>query len=160
MATEKKSSSTSRKRQKNIGLANVPLTDSGTVNSVTNADIMVEAYRQSIIKMDSLEKAVDRLEDKQNKTKEFYEATTKLSKTAYIILWILLIIPALQLFGCIAVVYYLGIQDNLPGLLYWVLSSVSLLSVGEIISIPKTFSSIKNRLNDIEKRLDKFERDN
>lgn len=160
MASEKKSSSTSGKRQKNIGLASTPSTDSGTVNSVSSTDVMLEAYRQSVLKMESLEQSVTKLENEHNKTKEFYQATTKLSKTTHIILWILLVIPVLQLFGCVAVVYHLGIQDDLPGLLSWVLSGVSLLSIGEVVGVPITLTFMNNKLNNVEKRMDKFEDNN
>lgn len=65
----------------------------------------------------------------------------------------LLVIPMLQFISCTAVVYFLGIQDELPSLLTWVLSSVSVLSIVEMIILPIKFFTMENRMNEIERKL-------
>lgn len=44
-----------------------------------------------------------------------------------------MVIPVIQLLLCAGVVYSLGIEDELPGLINWILGSVSILSILELI---------------------------
>lgn len=93
------------------------------------------------------------LKEEKNKTTGFYQSLTKLSDIAQKAIWFLLIIPMLQLIACSAVVYYLGIQEDLPSLLTWVIGGVSFLSVAEMIILPIKFTTMENRMNEIERKL-------
>ena len=44
-----------------------------------------------------------------------------------------MVVPIIQLLCCAGVVYYLGIEDKLPGLIKWILGGVSILSIIELI---------------------------
>ena len=100
-----------------------------------------------------LKRRINDLERQQGKTKSFYKSVTKLSNLSTIIIGIMLIIPMLQLIGCAAVVYYLGIQDNLSGLLNWVLGGVSLFSLIEMIFIPIKFHFMEAKITSLEEKL-------
>lgn len=93
------------------------------------------------------------LEAEKSKSAGFYKSFTKLSNITQKAIWILLIIPMLQLVACAVIVYHLGIQDNIPSLLNWVLGGVSLLSVAEMIILPIKFTTMENRMNEIERKL-------
>lgn len=93
------------------------------------------------------------LEAEKSKSAGFYQSLTKLSNTSRKVIWVLLVIPMLQFISCTAVVYFLGIQDELPSLLTWVLSSVSALSIVEMIILPIKFFTMENRMNEIERKL-------
>lgn len=93
------------------------------------------------------------LEAQKTKTADFYQSITKLSKTVQKAIWFLLVIPVLQLIGCTVAVFYLGIQENLPSLINWVLGGVSVLSIAEMIMLPIKFMTMENRMNDIERKL-------
>ena len=100
-----------------------------------------------------LKKRMNDLEKQQNKTKAFYKSITKLSNLSTTIMGIMLIIPMLQLIGCAAVVYYLGIQEKLSGLLNWVLGGVSLFSLVEMIFIPIKFYFMETKITSLEEKL-------
>jgi hypothetical protein len=63
-----------------------------------------------------------------------------------------MIVPIVQLICCVGVVYFLGIEDKLPGLLRLVLSGVSIFSIIEL-----TVGGFK--LYFYETKMDKFEKD-
>lgn len=141
-----------------VGCPRVAQSESGTVPTLEAGEkTLALLLGQTLEETNSLKKDVARLEKEQEQAKKFYSASTKLSKTANIVLWVLLLIPLLQLVACTAVVYHLGIQEQLPGLLYWVLSGVSILSIVEMIALAIKISSIEKKLEEFDKRLSKLE---
>ena len=66
-------------------------------------------------------------------------------------------IPLIQLIACTAVVYFLGIQEELPSLLIWILSGVSLLSIAEVLITVLKYFILENKVSDLEKKIEKIE---
>ena len=126
----------------------------GTSNAQPSELLSIESILGQLGSMQSEINALKSdLEVEKAKTAGFYQSMTKLSNTTQKAIWVLLVIPMLQLLACAVVVYYLGIQENLPSLLTWVLSGVSLLSVAEMIILPIKFTTMENRMNEIERKL-------
>lgn len=74
------------------------------------------------------------LEATTKETQSFYDSTTKLNKTVQIAVMLLISVPIVQLVFATLMVYYLGIQDDLNGLLHWLLGSISFFSVIELLT--------------------------
>ncbi len=124
-----------------------------TSTSGSNSEISVYGLiSTNIQEVADLKRRINDLEKQQGKTKSFYKSVTKLSNLSTIIIGVMLIIPMLQLIGCAAVVYYLGIQDNLPGLLNWVLGGVSLFSLIEMIFIPIKFYFMETKISSLDEK--------
>lgn len=119
---------------------------SSTAGGSPNAEILIG----TIGHLHDLQKEVQELQEKSKKTVSFYDSGARLNRTVRVVVIVLMVIPFLQLISCAAVVYLLGIEDELPNLLNWVLGTVSVLSLVELI-----MGSIKLFL--YEKRMDELE---
>lgn len=65
-----------------------------------------------------------------------------------------MVIPVIQLLLCAGVVYFLGIEDELPGLINWILGSVSILSILELIVGGIKLYLYEKRMDELEKKID------
>ena len=95
----------------------------------SNADTLISTIGQ----LHDLQREVRELQAASKKTLSFYDSTSKLNRTVQIVIIILMVIHVIQLLLCAGVVYSLGIEDELPGLINWILGSVSILSILELI---------------------------
>lgn len=134
----------------------VAVPESGSTFDQGIAAQLTTVLTQNLGTVSQLQKDIQRVEKEQDRTRNFYNAITKLSDVSRIVLLILLVIPIVQLIACTAVVYYLGIQEQLSSLLTWVLSSVSVLSIAEVVLIPVKLFTMEKRMDDIEKKIDKI----
>lgn len=130
---------------------------STNTNSNDDAITIMDMVIKSLVTMDDLRKDIIRVEKEQDRTRNFYTGITKLARTSRIALIILMIAPVFQLILCTAIVYYLGIQDQLPGLLIWVLGGVSLLSIIEVVITAIKYFTLENKVNELEKKVEKLE---
>jgi hypothetical protein len=121
---------------------------SSTTGGFSNTDTLIGTIGQ----LHDLQREVKELQDANKKTLSFYESASKLSNTVRVVVIILMIVPIVQLICCVGVVYFLGIEDKLPGLLRLVLSGVSIFSIIEL-----TVGGFK--LYFYETKMDKFEKD-
>jgi hypothetical protein len=80
-----------------------------------------------------------------------------LAKTSRVAIIVLMVLPVLQLVLCAAIVYCLGIQENLSGLINWIIGGIGALSFLEVLITAVKYFSLENKVNDFEKRLDKLE---
>lgn len=138
------------------GNANTSTSSSANSSEFASDAILIDLIKKCLTDMNELQKDIVRVEKEQDRTRNFYKAITKLSKASIVAITILMIIPILQLIACTAVVYYLGIQDQLPGLLIWILSGVSLLSIAEVIVTTIKYFSLENKVDELEKRFEKL----
>lgn len=141
--------------------SNIPPVASASNESGTPASpaSVLDLFYKCLEKNQQLEKNIRDIQSELNTTQNFFKNSSKLAKTSQIAIIILMIIPILQLLACTAIVYYLGIQDNLPSLLTKVLSGVSLLSFVEVVITIIRFSTLKSKVEEIEKRLDRLDKE-
>lgn len=118
---------------------------------------LYELVANSLVSISELQKNVTKIEKEQEKNREFYRSITALSKTSRKALWLIMAIPLIQLIARTAVVYFLGIQEELPSLLIWILSGVSLLSIAEVLITVLKYFILENKVSDLEKKIEKFE---
>ena len=118
---------------------------------------LYELVANSLVTISELQKNVTKIEKEQEKNREFYRSITALSKTSRKALWLIMAIPLIQLIACTAVVYFLGIQEELPSLLIWILSGVSLLSIAEVLITVLKYFILENKVSDLEKKIEKIE---
>lgn len=132
--------------------------NSGTATMNTSIEQQfVVLLTQSLSDIKNLQEDILKVEKKQDRTDEFYNGIAKLTKISKIAIIILMIIPVLQLIACAAVVYYLGIQEQLSGLLTWILGGVSLLSIVEVGITAIKYFTLENKVEELEKKIKKLE---
>lgn len=130
--------------------------ESGSTFDQTAAGQFTTVLTNNLVAINQLQKDILRVEKEQDRARNFYNAIAKLSNVSREAVLILLVIPVIQLIACAAVVYYLGIQEQLSGMLTWILSGVSFLSLAEVILIPVKLFSMEKRMDDIEKKIEKL----
>lgn len=123
---------------------------SSTAGGTSNTDTLIGTIGQ----LHDLQQEVRELQAASKKTLSFYDSTAKLNKTVRIAIIILMVVPIIQLLCCAGVVYYLGIEDKLPGLIKWILGGVSILSIIELIVGGVKLFLYEMRLDDLEKKID------
>lgn len=123
---------------------------SSTTVGTSNADTLISTIGQ----LHDLQREVRELQAASKKTLSFYDSTSKLNKTVQIVIIILMVIPVIQLLLCAGVVYFLGIEDELPGLINWILGSVSILSILELIVGGIKLYLYEKRMDELEKKID------
>lgn len=101
-----------------------------------------------------LKNKIEKLEKEQRIARDFYDANKKLAKTSRSILILLMCVPCAQLVICAAIVYHLGIQDNISPLLDWVLGGISFFSIAEVIITAIKYTSLENKIEDMQKKLE------
>ena len=119
---------------------------SSTTVGTSNADTLISTIGQ----LHDLQREVRELQAASKKTLSFYDSTSKLNKTVQIVIIILMVILLL----CAGVVYSLGIEDELPGLINWILGSVSILSILELIVGGIKLYLYEKRMDELEKKID------
>ena len=137
------------------GCPKVNTSSSSSANNSSNADVLISTIGQ----LNDLKKDVQQLQEESKRTASFYQSSTKLNNTVRTVIIILMIVPVLQLIGCTCVVYALGIEDTLPNLLKWTLSGVSILSILELIVGGIKLYLYENRINELEKEIEKLKTD-
>ena len=123
---------------------------SSTTVGTSNADTLISTIGQ----LHDLQREVRELQAASKKTLSFYDSTSKLNRTVQIVIIILMVIPVIQLLLCAGVVYSLGIKDELPGLINWILGSVSILSILELIVGGIKLYLYEKRMDELEKKID------
>lgn len=127
-------------------------TTSSSTASQFDSDIVVSTIGQ----LTELKKQVQKLQEESKKAESFYRSTAKLNNTVRVVVIVLMIIPIIQLILCTGVVYILGIEDKLPGLLKWVLGGVSVLSILELIVGGIKLYLYEKRMDELEKVVDEI----
>lgn len=94
---------------------------------------------------------IEKLQTDISSKENLYDSINKTNLTCKTIMWVIVAFPLIQALIVVALIYYLGINTDLNGLLNFVIGGVTLVSVIEIIG-----GFIKIR--DIEKRLNALER--
>lgn len=112
---------------------------------------------QCIIEVNGLKKDVDEVKKAQNKTSEFYSSISSLAKTSRKLMQILMAVPVIQLILCVAVIYFLGIENQLPGFLIWAISGIGILSLIEVGITLNKINTFENKIAEVEKKLDELE---
>lgn len=125
-------------------------TSSSSTPGFSSSDMLFSTIGQ----LHDLQQEVQKLQNASRKTLSFYDSTSKLNNTVRTVVIILMLIPIAQLLLCVAVVYSLGIQDELPGLLSWALSGVGIASIIELSVGGAKLFHFDKRIEAIEKRID------
>lgn len=118
-----------------------------------NTDATVALLQKCIIDTANLTTMVNEIKDGQKTTTSFYRSAAKLGSVSVWVIVILMIIPLLQLIGCIAVIYYLGIQDTISPLINWLIGIVGIFSVIEVIVCITKLSGIEKRIERLEQQV-------
>ncbi len=130
-------------------------------SSTTGGNSDVGALFSAISQICDLQREVKELQAANKKTSSFYDSTSKLNKTVRTVIIILMIVPIIQLLCCAGVVYSLGIEEELPGLINWILGSVSVLSLIELIVGGVKLFLYEKRMDELEKKIETlFKNDN
>ena len=137
------------------GCPKVSAASSRSTNATSNGDVLVATIGQ----LNELQKEVRELQKENKKKSSFYNSSAKLNNTVRVVVIILLIVPVIQMLCCAGVVYYLGIQDQLPSLINWLLGGVSILSLLELIVggvklflYEKRMDELESKINDLNPR--------
>ncbi len=128
----------------------VSLTETSPNSTMQQGNALEQIMANQYKEVQKFNEQVSELKAEIQKTKDFYKAVTKLSKISYTAIILLLAVPILQLIACTVVTYYLGIQEQLSPIINWILGSLSVASLIEIIMFFV-------KMYDWEKRLKKLE---
>lgn len=128
----------------------VNTSSSSTANGTSSTEMLISTIGQ----LHDLQREVRELQAGNKKTVSFYDSTTKLNKTVRTVVIILMIVPVVQLLCCAGVVYSLGIEDELLGILNWILGGVSLLSLIELIIGGVKLFLYEKRMDEIERKIE------
>lgn len=131
-----------------------PSSSSSTSNRIFDSDILVSTIGQLV----ELKKEVQELQEESKKAESFYNSTTKLNNTVRTVVIVLMIVPVLQLICCTGVIYALGIEEKLSGLLKWALGGISLFSIIELIVGGVKLYWYEKRMDIIEKDIDELKK--
>lgn len=124
-----------------------------TESSSTSSESLPNDYLFSVIqRIGALEKDIQDIKESNKKTSSFFQSSAKLNDTIRVVVIILLLIPLIQLILCTCIVYHLGIEDELPNLLKWSLSWISILSIIEIIIGGLKIYMLDKRIELLEKK--------
>lgn len=126
---------------------------SSAATSGTNPDMLFK----TIGELHDLKTEVEKLKEESKKSAAFYQSATALSNTVRKVVFFMMMIPILQLIGCMVVVYFLGIENELPKLLKLVLSGVSVLSLIELAVGGMKIYSYDNEIKELKSRVDNIQ---
>lgn len=104
---------------------NCPVTNKPQSSTTSDSENIYSYITYIATKVEKLDEKMHELEATTKETQSFYDSTTKLNKTVQIAVMLLISVPIVQLVFATLMVYYLGIQDDLNGLLHWLLGSIS-----------------------------------
>lgn len=96
---------------------------------------------------------INSLENEVNQLKNNLNENAKLAKTARISLILLMLVPMIQVIVCAAIIFGLGKEEQLPNLLKWFMSGISIMSVLEIIACFTDLKQFKDRIDNIENKI-------
>lgn len=141
------------------GCPNCPTftTNGGNSSNYENTGTLIELVTKNIIEVDRLHKEILEVEKTQAKSLSFYQSINKLAKTSNWAILILIIVPIVQLFACIATVYYLGIQNDLSPLLNWVIGGIGVLSFAEVVIACSKLTRLEKNVEKLEAKVEKLE---
>ena len=111
-----------------------------------------------ILDLNTVKQRVDDIEIKQKESEKFFKESASLTKTTRIAILILMLVPIFQLITCAVVVYYSGCDDKLSGLLKWIISSVSIFSIVEMIVGGIKLYMLDKQIENLNGRLDKIDK--
>lgn len=157
MVASTKDTSTATVISTNISCSNCPRisTPENTSQAPTWNDL--ESFGHFYSELEKTKKDVTAIRAEQERNKDFIRRMAALAKTSRVAIIVLMVLPVLQLVLCAAIVYYLGIQENLSGLINWIIGGIGALSFLEVLITAVKYFSLENKVNDFEKRLDKLE---
>lgn len=135
--------------------SNIP--SSNATNNVNNEAITLLFHNQNDIS--DIKKRLEQIEKEQKDNHKLKKSLTKFSKSANIIVWVVLLIPIIQVLACALIVYILGIQDKLPNTLTVLLTIISGLSVLEIIGFVVKFYKTDSKVDELQDKIDKLEKE-
>ena len=158
MAVRTKDTSTATATSTNISCSNCPRvsTPESTSQSATWKDI--EALGHFYNDLEKVQKEIVSLREGQKETKDYFKRMASLAKTSQIAIIILMIVPALQLVACAAIVYCLGIQEEVSGLINWIIGGVGVLSFLEVLITAIKYFTLESKVNNLEKELERVEK--
>ena len=145
MVASTKDTSTATVISTNISCSNCPRisTPENTSQAILWNDL--ESFGHFYSELEKTKKDVTAIRAEQERNKDFIRRI------------VLMVLPVLQLVLCAAIVYCLGIQENLSGLINWIIGGIGALSFLEVLITAVKYFSLENKVNDFEKRLDKLE---
>lgn len=154
---DRETSSTVQNNPQNCaGCPRVAVPENGTTAPREDRAI-AELLKQTLVDMNTLQVDIMRVEKEQDKTRSFYKTIARLGNISQVAIIALMIVPLIQLIGCLAIIYYLGLQENLSGLFQFAIGGIGLLSLIEVLFAYGKISSIEKQLEKHESRLDKIE---
>ena len=93
-------------------------------------------------KVTELDNKLELLEQKEKSNERIIDSVSKTNKVTRVIIWVLLMIPIVQVFACAAVIAQLGASDMLSPTLNYIMNIVVGASILEIIAMAfKLFKS-------------------
>ena len=133
------------------------------INTSSSRSSTVGSYDSSILvsvieDFSHIKQEVQKLQDEIKSVEPYYESSTKLNNTVRIVIILLMMVPLLQLLCCIGVVYTLGIEEKLSGLLKLFINGIGILSIVELIFGGVKLFLFDNRLGLIEKEIEELKR--
>lgn len=157
MVASTKDTSTATVISTNISYSNCPRisTPENTSQAILWNDL--ESFGHFYSELEKTKKDVTAIRAEQERNKDFIRRMAALAKTSRVAIIVLMVLPVLQLVLCAAIVYCLGIQENLSGLINWIIGGIGALSFLEVLITAVKYFSLENKVNDFEKRLDKLE---
>ena len=127
---------------------------SSSAGGINTTDMLFTAIGE----LNNLKKEIEDLKKHDLQSSSFFQSSTNLNKTVRIVVIILMLVPLIQLILCTAVVYYLGIQEEISGLLNWVLGGVTLLSFVEVFLGGSKLYQLNSRMDATEKKIEKLDK--
>jgi len=154
---DKYTSSVAPNTQQNcVGCTKVAVPSNGTTTQSEEGAI-AELLRKTLLDMKVLQDDIMRVEREQDKTAKFYNTITKLGKISYVAVLALMIVPIVQLIGCLIIIYYLGIQEELSELFKFAVGGIGILSLIEVIIAYSKLSGIEKQIEKLENKVEKLQ---
>ena len=151
---ENTTSSTAQDNAFDLDSASItPKFSSGTSSKEPSVQETLQQLVNCLSPNNQLEERIKKIEENQKKQDTLFASITKLNNISSGAITFLMLVPLLQLFLCVLVVYGLGVEDKLPALLKWFLSGISIASLVEVVYSFFGINSLKKRIDDIENNL-------
>lgn len=156
-STNMPASSISTSTQNGCALCPNLSTNLNNSSEYDNSPVLIELITKNISSVSELQKDVLNLEKEQEKSRELYKSISKLAKTSRIVLLFLIVVPIIQLVGCIVTVYYIGAQQSLSELLNWVIGGIGIMSGLEVVIAYTKLSNIEKNVDKLESKVERLE---
>ena len=108
---------------------------------------------QSLVELEKLKKEMEVLKDKQDKQDELLNSIQKLSDITHLVVLVLCIIPIIQVVVSGVLIYILGMQDKLNGLLNFTLTCLFGISAVELIGGFLKVYGLNKRIDNLEGKI-------